>query len=253
MFLAVSVFQLTATADLVCDWNNLALSAIRNESTSPPLAARNLAILHAAMHDAVNAITPTHAQYFTQITVTPPASPEAAAATAAHRVLSELFPSQSAAFDAALINSLNAVPNEIAKTNGVQLGEFVADIILDWRASDGSSTSVPYVPSTEPGAWRRTAPFFRPPELPQWPYVGCFALTNGTQFRPAGPPPLNSAQYTADFNQVKLLGAASSSTRTAEQTLIARFWSDFSYTVTPPGHWNQIAQNVATNHGSLRC
>jgi len=249
MFLAVSVFQLTATADLVCDWNNLALSAIRNESTSPPLAARNLAILHAAMHDAVNAITPTHAQYFTQITVTPPASPEAAAATAAHRVLSELFPSQSAAFDAALINSLNAVPNEIAKTNGVQLGEFVADIILDWRASDGSSTSVPYVPSTEPGAWRRTAPFFRPPELPQWPYVGCFALTNGTQFRPAGPPPLNSAQYTADFNQVKLLGAASSSTRTAEQTLIARFWSDFSYTVTPPGHWNQIAQNVATNHG----
>jgi membrane-associated phospholipid phosphatase len=77
----------------------------------------------------------------------------------------------------------------------------------------------------------------------------CFGLADGAQFRPAGPPPLNSAQYAADLNLVKSLGAANSTNRTAEQTLIARFWSDFSYTVTPPGHWNQIAQNVATNNG----
>jgi membrane-associated phospholipid phosphatase len=132
---------------------------------------------------------------------------------------------------------------------GYQLGTYVADLVLDWRSADGASTTVPYIPSAEPGAWRRTPPFFRPPELPQWPYVTCFALTNGAQFRPTGPPSLTSTQYAADFNQVKSLGAANSTNRTAEQTLIARFWSDFSYTVTPPGHWNQIAQNVATNRG----
>src|SRR6185503_21247286 len=98
-----------------------------------------------------------------------------------------------------------------------------------------------------PGAWRRTPPFFRPPELPQWSYVAPFALTNGAQFRPPGPPPLNSSRYAADVNQVRELGGLNSTNRTAEQTFIARFWSDFSYTVTPPGHWNQIAQNVATN------
>ena len=243
------LFGAVAHADLITDWNTQALSAIRNESTPPPLAARNLAILHVAIHDAVNALTRTHGHYFADMVVTQQTSAHAAAASAARHVLTDLFPSQSAAFDAALAQSLAAIPNSAEKTNGIALGEFVADIILDWRASDGSSTSVPYVPSTEPGAWRRTPPFFRPPELPQWPYVECFALTNGSQFRPAGPPALTSAQWAADFNEVKTLGAANSTHRTAEQTLIARFWSDFSYTITPPGHWNQIAQNVATNNG----
>ena len=248
-YLTALSFGVVARADLVADWNSLALSAIRNESTAAPLAARNLAILHVAMHDAVNAVAPTHAFYGQKLVVTPPTSDQAAAAAAAHRVLADLFPSQSAAFDAALAVSLATIPNTPEKTNGIGLGEFVADNILDWHANDGSSTSVPYVPSAEPGAWRRTPPFFRPPELPQWPYIMCFALTNGAQLRPAGPPPLSSAQYAENFNQVKALGAANSTNRTAEQTLIARFWSDFSYTVTPPGHWNQIAQNVATNNG----
>lgn len=70
-------------------------------------------------------------------------------------------------------------------------------------------------------------------------------MARGDQFRPPGPPALTSARYTADFNQVKELGAVNSTTRTAEQTETARFWSDFSYTLTPPGHWNQIAQSAA--------
>jgi membrane-associated phospholipid phosphatase len=76
-----------------------------------------------------------------------------------------------------------------------------------------------------------------------------FAMTSGFQFRPGGPPLLGSAQYAAELNQVKALGAANSPSRTPEQTLIARFWSDFSYTVTPPGHWNQIAQHVSAQTG----
>src|SRR3989442_15015252 len=72
-------------------------------------------------------------------------------------------------------------------------------------------------------------------------------MTHGAQFRPLGPPALNSAQYAADVNQVRALGSLNSTNRSPEQSLIARFWSDFSFTVTPPGHWNQIAQNVVTN------
>jgi len=75
-------------------------------------------------------------------------------------------------------------------------------------------------------------------------------MTHGAQFRPPGPPALNSPRYAADVNQVKVLGRANSTNRTAEQTLIARFWSDFSFTVTPPGHWNQIAANVVTNRST---
>ncbi len=231
------------------DWNNHALSAIRNESMAPPQAARNLAILHIAIHDTVNAINPTHAPYLTNLPAPPVISIGAAAAAAGHRTLTSLFPSQTASFDAALADSLADISNETARSNGIALGQLMADLVLNERSDDGASTSVPYIPSTEPGAWRRTEPFFRPPDSPQWPHVTPFAMISGFQFRPAGPPALGSAQYAADLNQVKLLGAANSPVRTAEQTLMARFWSDFSYTVTPPGHWNQIAQTVSAQNG----
>ena len=245
--LAFSLVPISTRADVVTEWNTLALDAIRNESTSPPLAARNLAILHAAIYDAVNALDRAHEPYFMSLPAPPGASMEAAAVGAAYECLSDLYPSQTAAFDAALHQFLARTPATTNRADGLLLGQFVALEILTWRSADGSSTTVPYIPGTNPGDWRRTPPFFRPPELPQWPYVDPFALTNGAQFRPTGPPALTSTQYTRDFNQVKQLGALNSTNRTAEQTLIARFWSDFSYTVTPPGHWNQIAQNIATN------
>jgi len=236
-----------ARTDVISDWNNVLLQAIRNESTSPPLAARNLAIVHVAMFEAVNAIERQYQPYFLPLNAPEQVSPDAAAVGAAYACLSDLYPSQMAAFDAALSSSLAAIPPGPDRDEGFTLGQAAAILVLAWRVDDGASTSVPYVPSTEPGAWRRTAPFFRPPEMPQWPYVVPFAMTNGAQFRPPGPPPLSSTQYTRDFNLVKDLGKLNSTNRTAEQTLIARFWSDFSYTVTPPGHWNQIAQNVITN------
>jgi membrane-associated phospholipid phosphatase len=234
-------------ADVITDWNTLALAAIRNESTAPPLAARNLAILHASIFDAVNAIEPTHESYFVSLTAPPGASAEAAAVGAAYECLADLYPSQLASFDAELSRFLAATPATSNRADGLTLGETTALFVLFWRSFDGSSTTVPYIPGTDPGDWRRTPPFFRPPDLPQWPFVEPFALTNGAQFRPPGPPPLTSSSYAADLNQVKALGGVNSTNRTPEQTLIARFWSDFSYTVTPPGHWNQIAQNIVTN------
>jgi membrane-associated phospholipid phosphatase len=75
-------------------------------------------------------------------------------------------------------------------------------------------------------------------------------MTNGAQFRPSGPPALSSDKYAADFNQVKTLGAKNSTVRTPEQTEIAQFWSDGAGTYTPPGHWNQIAEEVATKRNT---
>lgn len=244
------VFSLPVKADTVTEWNTLMLDAIRNESTAPPLAARNLGILHASVHDALNAIRPTYEIYFVSLTASSTASLEAAAVGAAYECLAELYPSQMASFDAALNRFLANTEDTPSRDEGLAVGQMTAVFILVWRNSDGASTTVPYIPSSEPGAWRRTPPFFRPPELPQWPYVMPFAMTNGAQFQPLGPPALSSSQYAADLNQVKELGRNNSTTRTSEQTLIARFWSDFSNTVTPPGHWNQIAQNVATNRPS---
>jgi hypothetical protein len=225
--------------DVVTYWNTLLLDAVRNESTSPPLAARNMAIVHVAVFDAVNAIKRKYESYLPVTGAPSRASGEAAAIGAAYECLVELYPSLTASFDAALAVSLGSLPPGQSRDDGFWFGQLIAMIALASRSADGSSTTVPYIPGDEPGDWRRTPPFFRPPELPQWPYVDPFAMTNGAQFRPPGPPPLNSARYAADLNQVKAWGTVNSTNRTPEQTAIARFWSDFSYTVTPPGHWNR--------------
>ncbi len=235
------------SADIITDWNLAVLEAIRNESTAPPLAARNLAIVHASIFDAVNAIDRQYDAYLFQPNPPSGASAEATAIGAAYESLIHLYPSQQALFNQTLDRTLNSIAPGQSREDGFALGQLVAFLTLAWRSSDGSSTIVPYIPGTDPGDWRRTPPFFRPPELPQWPYVVPFTMTHGAQFRPDGPPPLASAHYTQDFNLTKELGELNSTNRTAEQTLIAHFWADFSFTVTPPGHWNEIAQSVSTN------
>jgi hypothetical protein len=246
----VVAFSGLLRADIVTDWNATFVAAIRNENTAPPLAARNLAILHTAMYDAVNAVERTHKPYFVEFPATSTGSREAAVLGAARRVSISLYPSQRAAFETLFASALAGVPEGPARGEGLNLGEAVADAILAWRNSDGSTTSVPFIPRTEPGAWRRTPPFFRPPDLPHWPYVTPFALTHGAQFRPPGPPGLTSSQYTFDFDQVKSLGATNSTTRTPDQTAIARFWLSGVGTMTPPGQWNLIARNVAVVRGT---
>jgi len=239
-----------AKADLVTEWNSLLLEAIRTEDASPTLAARSLAILHTAIYDAVNAVYRTHQPYFVDIVPPPGTDAEAAAVAAAYEVMVNLYPSQRGRYDGVLSGYLAGVPGGKSRDGGLGLGKSVADAILAWRSNDGASTSVPYIPSTAPGQWRRTPPFYRPPDSPQCPFVIPFAMSQGSQFRQGGPPALSGRQYAAEFNQVKELGATNSTTRTADQTQIARFWSDFSYTVTPPGHWNWIAAIVATNRNN---
>ena len=251
--------------DVILDWNASLLGVIRDWTTTsndpypnrivterPPVAARNLAMVHAAMYDAVNSIERTHQPYHVDIAAPAGASPVAAAAAAAHRVASELYqePDELAVFDAALAEALATVPDGAAETNGVALGRQVADAILTLRSTDGASANVAYTPGTDPGDWNRTFPDFVPPLLTQWPDVVPFAMTSGSQFRPAAPPTLDSAEYAAAVDEVMQLGRFNSSTRTAEQTEIAVFWADGGGTFTPPGHWNQIAGDVALERGN---
>jgi PAP2 superfamily len=239
-----------ANADVVTDWNNAALDAIRAGNTAPPIASRSLAILHASIYDAVNGIARTHEPYLVQSAVSSSASREAAASAAAHDTLVNLFPARTSTFDALHAAILAAIPNGPQKTAGIVWGEFVANQILAARANDGSDAIVPPPGGSGPGVWVPTPPAFLPYLLPQWGFVMPFAMSSSSQFRPPGPPSLDSQQYAADYNEVKELGASVGSTRTEEQTEIALFWADGAGTETPPGHWNSIAQTIADARGN---
>jgi hypothetical protein len=239
-----------ATTDPVLTWNAVMIDAIRADDSAPTLSTRNLAILHSAIYDAVNSILQTHQPYRISVPAPPDSSPEAAALAAGREVLLALYPSFSVRTESTFDSYLSLLPTSPGVTNGLTVGTSVADQILEWRAADGSATTVPYIPSDAPGQWRRTPPFFRPPVDPQWGFVEPFCLPDIGPFVPPGPPALTSAAYATAFNEVKLIGAKNSQTRTAEQSQIAVFWSDFSYTAMPPGHWNEIAAAIAQNQGN---
>ena len=245
-----SVIGIPARGDVVTDWNNAALDTIRADRIAPPIASRSLAIVHVAIYDAVNGIARTHEPYLVPSAVPASASREAAASAAAYQTLVSLFPNHTSTFDALHAAILAGIPNSPQKTHGITWGEFVASQILAARANDGSNAIVQPPGGSGPGVWIPTPPAFLPYLLPQWGFVVPFAMTSSSQFRPPGPPSLDSQQYAADYEEVKQLGAAMGSTRTADQTEIALFWADGAGTETPPGHWNSIAQIIAAARGT---
>ena len=177
------------------------------------------------------------------------ASRVAAGSAAAHQTLVILFPGHTSTFDALHAAILAGIPNGPQKTNGITWGEFVATQILAARANDGSNAIVQPPGGSGPGVWIPTPPAFLPYLLPQWGFVVPFAMTSSSQFRPPGPPALDSQQYAADYEEVKEL-ALLWLTRTEDQTEIALFWADGAGTETPPGHWNTIAQIIANTRGN---
>ncbi len=242
-----------ASADIIVDWAEVTLDAIRVNRTAPPLAARAMAMVGIAMYDSVNYVADTHDPYLdlSDVNISGGISKEAAAAAAAHRVLSSLYPDLVETFDAALDASLSTVADGSNEDNGVALGRAVADKMIALRADDGADAMVAYEPSGAPDGWQPTPPAFQAnPALPQWPYVKPICLEDVSALRRKGPPSLDSAEYTQSFNEVKALGAADSTVRTAEQTTIAFFWVDGPGTATPPGHWWQIARDIAAQQGN---
>jgi hypothetical protein len=235
--------------DPVLFWNDVLLQTVKADRTPPPLAARNMAMVHVAVYDAVNAVHRSHCPYRVDAVPPPGTDARAAAATAGHDVLAALYPRHARRLDAALDESLAAVPEGAGRDEGVALGRFVAERIVCWRKADGVTRQTAYAPREGRGLWRPTPPAFRAALLPQWPEVTCFAMRTGAQFRPAEPPARSSVEYAAAFREVVSLGGRDSKARTPEQTEIAHFWADGDGTVTPPGHWNRIAASVSQARG----
>ena len=240
---------LPARADVVTDWNTLLLNAVRTNKTSPPVASRQMAILHTSIYDAVNGIKLRYEPYRVRGHVLPAASPEAAAAAAAHKVMLALYPQNAATYDAAFQATLKHLRNPVAMRLGVGWGEKVAGDIMMWRSTDGAAIPIGYTPGTRVGDWVPTPPAFLPALLPQWGAVVPFGIPSVTTFQPPAPPALNSAEYAADLNETKRLGSANSTDRSADQTVIAKFWANGAGTETPPGHWNRIARNLSERAG----
>lgn len=232
-------------ADVVTDWNALMLDCIRQDTTAPPISARNLAILNTAIHDAVNSFSRTHQPYRFDLSAPAGSSSEAAAVGAGYEVCLLLYPSFAAWADDQYGYYLAGATPGMALTNGLEFGRWIARLAVNARSDDGSNTEIPYIPSNEPGQWQRTPPLFRPPLTPHWRYVEPFCLSDIEPFVPPPPPALDGAEYAAAVNEVKALGGKHSAVRSAEQSQIAVFWSDFSYTAMPPGHWHEIAMRIA--------
>lgn len=229
----------TGTQALV-DWNVIALRTTAAAPFDPPLEARNLALVHTAIYDAVNSIRGRYRPYAVRVPVRKDASVVAAIAAAAHRTLVALYPTQAGALDQSYEESLAAVPDDRRESAGVRTGEVAAEELLELRSADHSSDGVSYTPGTGPGAWVPTPPAFRSALDPGWGLVTPYFLRSGSQLRPGAPPALASATYLRDFDEIKAIGSASSTTRTAHETEVARFW-----VATAPQVWNQAAQQLA--------
>jgi len=232
--------------DMVLQWNaNATDSIVGVAGLRPERGLIRLAMVHIAIFDAVDAISGYPFQpYAIHPNVISPASADAATAAAAHTMLVALFPSQQTDLDAKYAASLSTITDGPAKINGIAVGQQTAVGLLDLRAADGRDDIVSYSPGSGPGAWLPTPPAFLAAAAPEAAHVRPFALNSPSQFRVEPPPALTSDTWARDYNEVKTLGVATGSTRTAEQTDIGRFWSD-----QPILQWNRAWRNISIAQG----
>jgi len=242
-----------AKADVVLDWNKIAIETAIANSANPFQQARFAAIVQLSVFEAVNAITGDYEPYLGTIEADAGASAEAAAIAAAHVVLKEYFPASADALDASRSASLAAIPDGPAKTNGVNTGEAVAAAMIALRANDGSSPSTLYTPGpAAPGVWQPT------PSCPinpatglargvsyNWQNVTPFGIPDAADFMPGPPPSLTSNLTLKDYNEVMDVGSATSASRPADRADVARF-----YAATSPTYLlNLAARQVASARG----
>jgi hypothetical protein len=225
----------SGTPDVINEWSVFASQLAATPPAMHPLRAPiTLAILHLAMYDAVNAVAGGRDAYAVAPMVAQPASAYAAAVAAGYGVLRHEFPLHAADLDAKRQSLLASVPDGTARTNGATAGARVAAQFLALRSSDGRNTIMPpFEPRTSAGAYVLTPPLFAAVDSQFLAYITPFTMTSPSQFRPAGPPALDSKRYMDEYNEVKLLGVKVSSARTDEQTQTATYWQPLAGTVWP--------------------
>ena len=220
---------------VVAYWNDIANQTVlapSSTNTTPeeqrPAYQDDLATVHVAIYDAVNAIDGRYMPFAIQPKASAQgASMDAAASAAAYGVLKALFPNRAALYQPAFDSRIATIPDGDAKTRGLALGSEVAAGVAALRANDGRSVALaPYVSGTGAGDFRSAGPN---PFNRQVPYIKPFSLARLDQFRPPPPPALSSAAYAAAMQETRSLGGTVSAQRTAEQLEIARFHAD------PPG------------------
>jgi PAP2 superfamily len=213
-----------ACANVITDWDEKALVAVTPMAslggTNPYMAQRMMAMVHAAMFDAVNSIERRYRPYLAQMPAEPTTSKEAAAAAAAAALLATIDEKTAGEMKVALASYLSSLADGAAKSDGVKLGEAVAAKVLEARVNDGSNSPDAYRPRTTPGVYVPTAITISS----MWPNMKPFAIVNPSQFRPGPPIALESKEWATDYNELKDYGGQTSAKRTAQQTETARFW-----------------------------
>jgi hypothetical protein len=235
------------TVNPVVQWNRTLLTIVRTPGAQPATvhATRSFAVLHAAIYDAVNSIDRTHKSYLVHLSgVSRHASQDAAANAAAHEILVKLYPNFQTTLDSQFQQSLAGIPDGQSRTEGIHIGETVADDILAIRSHDGSDATPPaFVPVNVPGAYQFTPPNFKPAQFTHWSRVAPFAIDFANQFRPGPPPALTSDTYEDSFNEIKSIGIHNGTTATPDQKQIGLFWNG-----AIQNYWNEIAQTLSIDH-----
>ncbi|MFO0872789.1 MAG: phosphatase PAP2 family protein [Phycisphaerales bacterium] len=264
--IAALAFGGVVYSDVVDDWNNAYIQAIRESGgaysplapVAPGPTSRGLAMMNVGMYEAFNSITRGHEAYHSFLPCPPDASADAAMAVAAHDMLGEVYPNPTSLdIDAILARHLAAIPDGASKDAGVALGKACAAMMHDLRLNDGSTDDPPYVPGGNPGDWAPTPPAFLPPWGPGWAAVTPWCITSADQFQLPGPAGytnmlelLSSPEYAAQYDDAKAYGDLNSTVRTPYETETALFWSnDRDGTFKPPGHLMYITQVVANDRG----
>jgi hypothetical protein len=214
-----------ARADKVTDWNEIGAQVVLNTGRAGATGTVDLAYMHVAIYDAVNAIHPGYSAFVVSPASVPAgASADAATVEAAYRILITIFPAQVTYINQQYEISIASIPDSQSKIDGMAIGAEVASLFLASRVGDGRNANVTYTPGSGPGAWVPTSPM--PPAVPWLAVMRPFGIESPSQFLPELPPALDSAEWTADYNEAKRFGSINSAGRTPEQTTLARVFLD---------------------------
>lgn len=232
-------------ADDVTDWHEHMLDALGKAGVNPIVSTRDAALVSAAVFDAVNGIERRYEPILVPAAAPRGASKRAAAVQAAYVILLSMFPAQADDLNVKRAASLAGIGGDgESMRRGVDWGEFVAEAILDWRSTDGFTPAPPpYLGGDEPGQWRPTPPANLPGAVPQFATMTPWGILSPDQFRPAGPPALDSEQYLLDFNETRLMGSDSSALRTEDETDACLFWASTGATYL----WNRAAIDLGAD------
>ena len=234
------LFHSPSRADTVTDWNQTAADIVAAAKLTPAAATRAMAVVQTSVYESVNAVTRKYPPGAMKVEAAAGSSLDAAIAAANHAALKKLVPSQQAAIDSAYQTAIAAIADGPAKANGIALGEKAADAVVTMCASDGADKAEAYRPVTAPGVYVMTML----PIVSEWGGRRPWLMTKGDQFRPGPPPKLTSDLWARDYNEIKAIGSKNSTTRTAEQTAIARFWE-----ATQPPIYQALVRSAANTPG----